>query len=483
MSRKHSIKINAVLSMLKQLCQVIFPLITVPYVTRTIHKANYGKVDFSSSIISYFSLLATLGIQLYAIREGSKIRDDKKKLNEFVNEIFTINVVSAGCSYFLLIISMFTIPKLADYRLLLFIMSFSIIFTTFGTDWINTIYEDFGYITLRYIIVQILSIAALFIFVRKPSDYIAFAAITVAANAGANIFNIFYIRKYVHIRLTRVHDLKLKMIPILLLFGNTVASTIYINSDITLLGIFKSDSDVGVYSLASKIYNIVKNLLNAFTAVIIPRLSYYLGNNDKKEFRLLSEKSANILIMLCLPALTGLAALSRDIIILTGGKEYEEGATALLILSLSLVFAVLGCLYGSCFLVVIGCESRFLAASVSAAVINIVLNFGAIPLLGINGAALTTLAAEITAFTISFVSMYKKKKILPDLKNVVSTGAGCLVILLICTLVKAAGLSSLPTVILAVPVSAVLYFAVLLLFKNTYAAGLLSEALSKLKKH
>ena len=97
--KKKSVGINAVLNIIKQCCAIIFPLITFPYASRVLGVENYGKVNFGTSIISYFTLLAGLGITNYAIREGARIRDDKKNFSAFVNEVFTINVVTTLISY------------------------------------------------------------------------------------------------------------------------------------------------------------------------------------------------------------------------------------------------------------------------------------------------------------------------------------------------------------------------------------------------
>ena len=77
-----SLKINTILNVIKQLCSVLFPLITIPYITRTLQATNYGKVSFVSSIISYFTLLAAFGISNYSIREGGQIRDNKVKFKK-----------------------------------------------------------------------------------------------------------------------------------------------------------------------------------------------------------------------------------------------------------------------------------------------------------------------------------------------------------------------------------------------------------------
>ena len=154
--KKKSVGINAVLNIIKQCCAIIFPLITFPYASRVLGVENYGKVNFGTSIISYFTLLAGLGITNYAIREGARIRDNKENFSAFVNEVFTINVVTTLISYAALFLTLIFWDKLGSYRVLILIQSLSILFTTIGTDWINSIYEEYAYITIRYVIVHII---------------------------------------------------------------------------------------------------------------------------------------------------------------------------------------------------------------------------------------------------------------------------------------------------------------------------------------
>ena len=150
--KNKSIKVNAALNVTKQLCKVIFPLITMPYVTRVLQTSGYGKYNFGSSIVSYFILLAGLGISDYSIREGARVRDDKAKFQKFSEEVFTINLLSTIVSYAVLFALLLFSKKLLDYRLLIIVQSIPIILNTLGCDWVNSVYEDFFYITVRYIV-------------------------------------------------------------------------------------------------------------------------------------------------------------------------------------------------------------------------------------------------------------------------------------------------------------------------------------------
>lgn len=398
--QKKSLALNAILSSLKTLTNLLFPLITYPYITRILMVDSIGQVNFSQSIVSYFSLLAALGITTFAVRNGSRIRENENEFNVFANRIFSINVVSMLISVSLLIALTFLPTKVAECRSLILILSLTVFLSPFSVDWLYTIHEDFGYITLRNFIVHLLSLILMFCFVRTKNDVYLYVALTTVATSFGNIFNFIYSRKYVRFKFTFDNHWSEYRNSILLFFVNSIATTIYLNSDITLLGFMSSNYAVGLYSVATKIYSILKQMFNAVISSVIPRLSY-LQKKDDKEFCLLIKKIFNLAILLIIPCSFGVIILRREIIILISGSEYLEAANTLGILSIATIFAVIANLLSNGALVCLGREKFVLKATLISAVVNITLNFIFIPLFGQNGAALTTLIAECLVVILS----------------------------------------------------------------------------------
>lgn len=151
----------------------------------------------------------------------------------------------------------------------------------------------------------------LFTFVRKSTDYLNYAAITVFSAVGANVLNFIFARKYCRIRLVFKFDWKKHLIPILIIFGANIANMIYVNSDITILGLMKNNYEVGIYSVSSKVYQIVKNLIAALLIVTVPRLAMLFGKNRIKEYKNILSKLTNILIIIALPASVGLYMMAK----------------------------------------------------------------------------------------------------------------------------------------------------------------------------
>lgn len=476
-----SIKVNMILNGIKGLLSVLFPLITFPYISKVLGVENIGKYNFSSSIISYFVLLAGLGINTYAIREGARIRDDEEKLNKLCKEIFTINIISTLLSYLLLLILLFVVPKFHDYTVLILILSLQIIFTTFGIEWIYSINEDYKFITIRSIIFQLLALILMFIFVHSKNDIYIYAIITIIASVGANIVNFFYSKKYCKISLTKKFNLKKHIKPIMVLFATTVAITIYVNSDITILGFFKGDYHVGIYSVSTKIYTIIKSLLASIIIVSIPRFSALLSQNKKEEFKSMAEDIYKTLLTVIIPAIIGIIILRKEIIFIIADPSYLQATTSLSILSITIYFCLGAYFFGQAMLVPFKKENKVLKITIISALANIILNLIFIPIWNEIAAALTTLISEFIAFIYCRHEVKKIIKLESFTKIFVKCLIGCIPIVLINFVIKKLISNLLLSTIIIVVLSIICYAIVEILVKNEIVLYYLNRLKNKLK--
>ncbi len=403
---KKSLLSNSFLYAIKTICSMLFPLITFPYISRVLLDTGVGIFNFSVSFVSYFQLLASLGIYTYGVRECAKIRDNGEQLRSVSSELFTINIISAIVAMVALMLCML-IPAIQNYRVIIAIMAISIPLNAMGMEWIFSACEEYFYITVRYIVFQVASIILMFLVVKTAEDVWKYAAINIFATQGANIINFILIMKNVRVKLTLKKSMLSHIKPIMILFASAIAAQIYVNSDVLILGLIKGDSEVGIYSAASKVYNLVRGLFSAVIAVVTPRLIFNKNNRSHEEFKSFLYSITDIFIALLVPAACGVFLLSNDIVLLLSGEAFEAATAPLCILSVSLFFSCFGAFFASTVLLICFKEHVMLIATIVGAIVNLVLNFFIIPYLGYTGAAFTTLISEIAAFYIQF--LYSKK--------------------------------------------------------------------------
>lgn len=461
-----SIGVNAILNGFRGIMKIVFPLITFPYISRILGVENVGHYNFASSIVNYFGLIAALGITTYAVREGAQFRGDQDEINNFASQIFSISIYSAILSYSLLIVLVNCSKALAESRTLILLLSLRIAFEVIGIEWIYIIYEDFLYITVRSILMQISSIIMLFIFVRTKQDLYTYALITVMATGGSNLLNWIHSKKYGQIKIKYNVNIKEHIKPILVIFATTITISIYSTADTTILGVLKGNHSVGLYSVSSKIYDIVKAMLASVIIVSIPRIVELKGNNKLEELQDVATRIYKVLISLAIPSMTGIVLLRNDIILLISGKEYLDASFSLALLSIAIVFNVSSWFWGQCILIPFKQEKILFVTAVVTAVINILLNFLFIPLWGHNAAALTTVIAEFLVLVIERNAGKKFLQVFGISRTFLKIVLGSMAMGAILLVIKRLLYNIVLRILLSVVVGAFIYLLVELLLKN-----------------
>jgi len=480
---KKNLKVNTILNMIKTGSNIIFPLITIPYVLRILSADNVGKVDFGNSFVSYFSLIASLGISTYAIRECAKVRDDRKKLDRLASQIFSINICTTIIAYVLMAISLVVFRKLDSYRSLIIIQSTVILFTTVGADWINTAMEDFVYITLRSVLFQILSLGLMFLFVKTPDDYMKYALITVLSSSGSSISNIIYRKKYCKMRFTWDIPWKTHMVPILFLFVMSLSQTVFNSADITMLGLIKGNYAVGIYSTAAKIEKILNQLIASIVYVLMPRLSYMFDIEDYDNINILLRKVLAVFVTIGFPCCAGATVMAKEIVLIVGGENYVGATLVLQILLLSTFFSLVGGSFlGNIVLLPSGNEKKFMIICCISTVINVIANAILIPVFGVYAAAATTAFSSLIILILLLFSIDERIKITKIPQLFVAPSIGCIIMSICCYYLKKMFVSLIMRTAICVILGIIVYMSIQIILKNELLEEIIGKTIKKLKK-
>lgn len=466
--KESSIQSNTIYNAIKSAAAIVFPLISFPYASRVLLTESMGKVSYGNSIVSYFTLIATLGITTYAVRECAKVRNNAEELSRTASQLYSINILTTVAAYVLLAATLLFARPLENYRFLIVMQSMTILFTTLGTEWLNTAMEDFRYITIRTVFFQVLAIVLLITFVHSPEDYLIYALINVVSASGSNIVNIFYRRKYCRIRFTTHMDLKKHMPPILLLFSMVLSQTIYVNSDVTIIGLFRGDHEVGLYNTAVKIYNIVNTMVSSVAFVVMPKLSMWFAQKNYKEINKLLRYGMNFIIVLGLPCIVGINVAAGGIVELIAGADYAAATPALHVLTIALAASLLSGFMGNLIMIPSGREKVCLKASICSAVVNLILNLIFIPRFGFVAAACTTAVAELVGCFMQLPKVEKEIQLgkIWTMVGAPLCGSAAIVVIGIC--VKALVKNVIMCTCLTICVSAVAYLAILIIMRHEF---------------
>jgi len=392
-----SVKVNAILNAIRLIVNMAFPVVTFPYVSRILDPEGIGQINFASSIVYYFILIASMGIPIYGVRQVARKREDHAELSKVVAELLLLNLTCVLFSCILFIGFIFIEGGTARsdlLRKLMYIYGISIVFDPLGVAWLYEGLEDFRYITIRNLCFQVIALVLIFVLIRDKNDVIVYAGISVFSSVGSNVLNILHMRKYVSFRdYVALHPLR-HIIGILMSFAISISSTIYLNINMVMLGYMVGPHSTGIFAAANKLTRMVLVAITSLGTVLLPRASFYVSTGRQQQYIDLISKAIRIVVLFSFPCVVGLELLSSQVIRVIAGNAFLDSVTTLRIIAPTIIAASLSNLLSVQVLYANGREIATLYITVIIAAINIVLNLFFISSFKYNGAAVVSVVTE-----------------------------------------------------------------------------------------
>ncbi|SFG80523.1 flippase [Oribacterium sp. WCC10] len=400
-----SLSKNVLYNIIYKVLNVVFPLVSTAYISRVLLAEGVGRFAAVNNNVSYFLILATLGIPVYGLREIAKLRENYIERSRLYSELFILNFILSIVSY-ILFISIIIINHYFKKELrLYFIMGLTILLNILNVDWLFQGLEEYGYIAARSVMIKLVSLFTLFILVRNKDDIYIYAIIQVIAASGNYLCNIIKSRELVKFS---IHDIRLKLHikPLAYLALCSISTELYAKMDISMLDIMKSSDVVGYYTSSQKIINLIVTTMVAVTAVFMPRLSY-LYDKDKNEFNRILKIGFDLMVTISIPSFCGLIVVSRPLVLSFLGKDFLPAAKTISILSVMVPLKCVGDMI--CFQVMMCARKEILLMKsyFITMLVNLVNNLLLIPRFGAEGASIASVVSEILAF--GFVLFFSRR--------------------------------------------------------------------------
>lgn len=406
---------NIFYNVLLALSQVLFPLITFPYLARVLGPENIGLYNFSESYARYFALLAALGISVYGVREIAKKQEQPKALSNTFAELFLINLI-ATC--ILSVLYLFTIGytnRLSSHANLFYWSFVFFFFQVFVLEWFFTGINQFKYIAVRFFIIRLIFVAAIFVFIKEANDHVKYMQLQVGLTFFLGVINFIFLFKFIDLKNIRIKQLNLiqHLKPLFLLFLTIFSISVYLHFDTVLLGILADNESVGYYSAPLKLVKIIIAVLAAITAAMFPKMVQYFEQGDLVQFEKMLKQSFELVISIGIPTTVLVYALAPEIIFILFGSSFELAVTPLQITAPLILIVSLSTIFGFQILSVHSKDSAILKSAVVGMLFSLIASFLFIPKYKQEGAAYIILCTEL--LVLSFFIYFSSKVI--QLKN------------------------------------------------------------------
>lgn len=394
----NKLKKNLAYNIIYQILIVFLPLITSPYLSRTLGAEISGVYSYNFSIAHYFMIFAMLGISTYGNRLIASIRDDREKLNRSFWSLFYFHILISLFVFVLYLI--YSLFILTTDRIIGIILGLYVLSATFDITWFFFGIEEFKTIVIRNCIVKFLNFICILIFVKSHNDLWKYTLIMSIGYLISQMIVWKFIFK--HISYTKVtwDEIKEHIKPNIILFLPVIATSIFTYMDKIMLGTLASKIEVGYYDYSEKIIDIPKSIIRAMGAVMLPTTTNMMINGKREENKRFLEGTLFYVLFMAIPVLFGLASISSVFAPLYFGEEYSVSGTLIALLCPALLFSVWGNVIRTQYLIPSHRDKEYVSSLFAGALVNLVLNLIFIPLFGSIGAVIGTIGAEFILCTI-----------------------------------------------------------------------------------
>lgn len=387
----------------------ILPLVTLPYLVRVLGPSQYGILGFSFAFVQYFTLIVQYGFDLSATNKIAIHKEDKTLVSQvFWGVLFCKTVLVVVSAIAMFIIVQF-VPSVKEYATVIVVSYTSVIGAAYLPGWLFQGKEKMGWMAISNIVAKVVTLPLIFICVKSPADTWIVALVTGMGFILGSLFSFYmiYREKWIEWSLPSYAQIKEQIQDGRYIFLSNIAGSVYVNSIPVFLGFAAGPVTVGIYVAADKIRMAIQGLMGPVTQVFYPRISSVMAANREQGFKMIRKLlyGQNAIVLLISLLLMGFA---HQIITAFYGETYLASVPVLMILAPMVFFISVSTVLGVQGMLIIGMKKEFSQILWFGAVLNTVVIFPLIWLMGANGAAISVLTTEAI---VALLIIYKTKSI------------------------------------------------------------------------
>ena len=396
-----------------QILNYLLPLITVPYLLRTIGIESFGILSFANVIIGYFLIFTDYGFNWSASRQISLNRDNNEKVSEIFSSVIIIKGIFLTLSFLILIILILLVPIIQDHWFI-YIYSFgSLIGQIIFPLWLFQGLEKMKFITIVNIIGKVVFTVLIFLFVSSESDYYLVAVFNSLGFMITGLVSLIFVKKIgVKFKPQPKSSIIYQLKDGLHIFLSTISISLYTLTSTLILGLFTNYHFVGVFSSVDKIVQAAKGVYYPFSQALYPMIGLKLKEGFQNGKKILSKMLTYVGLLMLFISIV-LFTFSDEIVFGVLGNKEQLSALILKVMSPLPFVVALGNIFGVQIMLNLGYNKEFGRIVFFGALIGIILTAYLSMTKGLFGTALSAIIVEL--FITMTLGIFTFKKVLKNI--------------------------------------------------------------------
>ena len=369
---------------LLQIAGYIFPLVSVPYMSRIVGAAGFGKIAFAAAVIVWIQTVVDWGFNYTATRDVAKNRNNLKEVSNIFSTVLFARLLLMTSSFILLNILLCVIPQFKESRDIILVTFLMVPGQILFPDWFFQALERMKYVSILNLLAKFCFTIAIFVFIKKENDYILYPLFVSLGYlvSGCLAMYVILMRWKIKIVKPKFADIINKINGSTNVFINNLMPNFYNNLSVLLLGFFSGPISNGIYDAGKKFVGILEKFIIVVTRVLFPYIV------RKPESHTLYAKLS---LFVALLSSILLFAFAPFIISIFYGESFKESIDVLRITSISVFFYTLIQVYGINYMLTTGLDKELRKITTIASILGMLISVPLVYYFSYIGASLTFL--------------------------------------------------------------------------------------------
>ncbi len=391
-----------------QISKYVFPLITFPYLVRVLGAERFGLLAFAQAFVQYFILITDYGFNLTATRQISINRSSRDKISNIFWSVMAARLALVMLSALVLAGIVFSVPKFRADWTIYFITFISVPGNALFPVWFFQGLEKMKYITALTILARTITLALIFVFVHKQSDYLLAAGLQSAGLLLSGIIGLLVAQSAfpIILKAPSFDEIRSSLAEGWQVFISQISITLFSTSNTFILGLFASNQQVGYFAIADKTVRAFVSLIAPLSTALYPRISSMFVTSRERTLHLLRK----ILFLggAAFFTISLLLYFGADVLtyLVTGGHNHTITVLIRILAILPFTIFVVNIL-GTQIMLNINMQSHFMKIMIATGFFAVTYSFLTVPFYGEFGTATASLSAEILEMVLMIIIVQK----------------------------------------------------------------------------
>lgn len=354
-----------------QLAKMVFPFLTLPILTRRLTVETYGNLTYVKTIMNFMQILVDFGFMLSATKELAKINHVNHQgktshlIESIISDTMLARIILGVFGFLLTLLLCQTIPILKQNLYFTLLSYLPVFLSIFLFDFLFRGLEIIHIMTIRFILMKIISLILTIIFVQRDQQIVLIPIFDILSSFIAIFLVIFEIKKLgFHFNKPNLRSSLLALKNSFIYFLSDISATTFNAISTIIIGLVFTSTDVGLFGLSIQIIGAIQSLLGQLSNSVYPQMI------REKSYTFIKQIFKRTLPVIF--TFTLLVTIFSPIVLqIIASSKYHQAAQIIQILAITIFISFCNTLLGWPTLGVINHQTSVTISTISSTVFNL----------------------------------------------------------------------------------------------------------------